>query len=508
MKPPFPLRQLVVRLGALSVEGALDAPITALAYDERRVIPGSLFFALPGRGGDATHAIPRAIERGAAAIVCEQGGHVPYRAARIRVAHCRDALATAAAAFHDHPGQKLQIVVVTGCAGRTAVAHLLGDLFAGAGVDAGLISSLGCRGGGRTLPPLTGVPEALDLQERLADFVRAGCRACVVELPGEAIAMGCLDAMEVDTVVATRVLADGEGARSHGEASRPAAWESRLSFRVPAGGRRAGGVWRVVDMLEGRATVQAGLLFHAHYGPGPAGSFRARWGRFTPRGTRLELDTPGGSCVVRLPLPGQRVARAALAAVAIAQGLRLPLPALASSLARATPVPGQLEPVSNGHPVHVLVDAGGSARELEETLQELRGVSHGRLLLLLGCGHRHAPASRPGYGEVAARCADHTVLTSDSPGTESPEVIAAQVASGFLRVKGAPPRIVPDRDVAIRELLRDARPGDCVLLAGKGHRSVQELGDCVVPFDDGAEARAVLGGHPRPSPAETVEVCA
>ena len=495
MKTLLPLRQLVGRLGALSVEGALDAPVAALAYDERRVIPGSVFFAMPDRGGDGVHAIPRAIERGAAAIVCEHGGYVPYRAARIRVANCRRAMASAAAAFYGHPSQKLQVVVVTGCRARAAVAHLLRDLLAAAGIETGVMSRLGCRCGERTLPPLAAFPEALDIQERLAEFLREGCRACIVELSPEAIEQGCLDATELDTLVATQVASDPANPATTASAAMVAAWESRLNFRAHSGPRRGGGCWRVTDLLEGRAVPAAGLLFRAHTGP-VAGSFRARCGHMTPRGTRIEIETPGGNCVVRLPLPGLRAARAALAAAAVGQGLRLPLPVLASGLARVHPVPGHLEPVSPGHAVHVLVDSGGTVADFEQSLRELRDVAPGRLLLLFGCGHRHSPATRPAYGEAAARWADHTVLTSDSPGTESAEVIAAQVASGFLGVKGAPPLVVHDRDVAIRELLRCARAGDCVLLAGKGHRAIQELGDCVVPFDDGAEARAALASQP------------
>lgn len=498
MKTPLTLRQIVSRIGALAVEGPLDVPVPALAYDARRVTPGAVFFAL-GTGEFATaDAIPLAIERGAAAIVSEQGGYLPYRATRIRVGNCRRALAAAAATLHGQPSQRMQVLVVTGCTTRLGVAHVLHGLLAATGIETGLISRLGGRFHERVLPPSGHEFEALDIQERLADFLREGCRTCIVELPATAIDHGALDTLELDAVVVTQC-------DDSGPAPAVAAWESRLGFRCVPGGRRAGGCWRVVDPMAGRPSSDDGLFLRVQAGPSPAGSFRARCLRATPKGTRLEIESPSGRIAARLPLPGRRAARAALAASAIALGLRIPHPAIAAALGRISPVPGQLEPVSDGHPVHVLVDAGGTVAEFEQCLQEARGVAAGRLLVLFGCGHRHPPALRPSYGEAAARWSDQVVLTSDSPGYESPEVIAAQVASGYLRCKGAPPRIVPDRETAITHLLRDARPGDCVLLVGKGVDAVQEIGACRSPFSDRAVARAALAELPvGPGPAPAV----
>jgi len=159
--------------------------------------------------------------------------------------------------------------------------------------------------------------------------------------------------------------------------------------------------------------------------------------------------------------------------------------------------------VRNTRGFQVLVDAAASARELETVLQEVRQFASGRVLLLFGCGSRHTAEERVAMGEVAARGADLAILTSDSPGWESPGVIAAHVASGFVRGRGVPPRIVPDRVKAIRELLREARRGDCVVLSGKGHRAVQEQAGCVLPFEDRLHASAALKElDPTPAAAE------
>lgn len=487
MRAAIPLRQLAGRLGALSIDGALDSSVAGLAYDARRVVPGSLFFAIAGAGGDGAQSIPRAIERGAAAIVSEQGGFVPYRATRIRVANCRQALAVAAATFHGQPSRKLQMVVVTGCAARAAVAQVLRALLSASGVATALLGSLGCQVGERTLPALAAAPEPLDIQELLAEASRVGDRACVIELAPEAITGGCLAASELDTLIVTEITDGADGGLRERDG-----WEGGFKFRAPGSAARDNRAWRVTDVLRGRAGLGADAALRLDCGPGHAFTVRAKLRRLTPQATRVDVETPGGPLSLNLALVGRPNARAALAAVAVAQAMKLPLPVIAAGLARLPAVAGHLEPVATDVPVHVFVDACRSASDLEAALRATREVTSGRVLLLFGCSRHHPAAARPVFGGVAARWADETIFTADNPGPESAEVISAQVASGYVPVKGAPPVMVHDRREAIRELLRLARPGDCVLLAGKGHRCVQELGDCVIPFDDREYAQAAL----------------
>jgi UDP-N-acetylmuramoyl-L-alanyl-D-glutamate--2,6-diaminopimelate ligase len=508
MTAPLKLRHLVNRFGTLKVEGALDTPVAALAYDARRVVPGAVFFAMSDRArDDGRSAIPQAIERGAAAIVCEQPGFLPYRATRIRVTDCRQALAAAAAAFHGQPSQKLQVVVVSGCAARIPVAHLLAAVFRAADIPTGVIGSHGCDLGERTLPPLEGEAEALDVQERLAEMLRSGCRAGILELSPEALDRGVLAACELDHLIFTRITAgpDGEPAAGDSPLARP--WEERLRFRrLNGGARTSGGLWQVDDALAGRAAAGAGLAFRIHGGAGPV-HYRAGQVRTSLRGTRLDLTLPGGEpLVVRLPLPGRALARAALAVVGLAHRFKLPAGAVLRGLAHAPPVPGWCEPVSPVREFHVLVDAAPTLGDFEARLRELRDLTPGRLRVLFGCGRRHPAPERPAWGEVAARWADDVVLTDDNPGHEPAAAIAAAVARGYARMNGLPPLYVPDRAAAIATILANARAGDCVLLAGKGHRAVQETGGCVVPFDDRVQARAWLRAHPARGQAVPAEV--
>jgi UDP-N-acetylmuramoyl-L-alanyl-D-glutamate--2,6-diaminopimelate ligase len=275
--------------------------------------------------------------------------------------------------------------------------------------------------------------------------------------------------------------------------------------RLNGSSRLTGGLWQVEDALAGRAASGAGLTFRIHGGAGPV-QYRAASLRAGLRGTRLDLVLPGGETgVVRLPLPGRSLARAALAVVGLAHRFKLPAGAVQRGLAQASPVPGWCEPVIAAREFHVLVDTAPSLGEFAALLRELRELTPGRLRVLFGCGWRHPAPERQAWGEVAAHEADDVVLTDDNPGHEPAAAVAAAVARGYARVKGQPPLYVPDRAAAIATLLARARTGDCVLLAGKGHRAVQEVGGCVVPFDDRARARAWLRQHParsQPVPAE------
>ncbi len=498
MKNALKLRHLAHRVRALKVDGALDTPVAALAYDARTVVPGAVFFAMPDREPAAGRfAIPRAIERGAAAIVCEHGGFLPYRATRIRVADCRRALALAAAAFHGEPSQKLQVVVVTGCAARAAVAHLLAEIFRGAGIPTGLAGSRGCSLGARTLPPLDAGVEALEVQERLAEMLRAGCRAGVLELPPEALERGVLAGGEVDHLVITRLEAgpgDVAAQQSPDRARLPEAWQNHVRLRPGPNGRRlAGGFWHVEDVLAGHAGNGAGLWLRVSGALTSAKDYRARLERADLRGTDLHVTAPEGDAWhARLRLPGRGLARAALAAAALALRWKLPLSAVQRGLVDAAAVPGRLEPVGTVRGAPVLVDATPALEDFEAALRELRALTPGCLRVMFGCGWRHPAAARPAWGATAARWADDVILTDDNPGREAPAALAAAVAAGFASVAGHPPRYVPDRAAAIAAVLARAQAGDCVLLAGKGHHTVQELGPCVAPFDDRAVARAYL----------------
>jgi UDP-N-acetylmuramoyl-L-alanyl-D-glutamate--2,6-diaminopimelate ligase len=252
---------------------------------------------------------------------------------------------------------------------------------------------------------------------------------------------------------------------------------------------------QITDPTHGRAHAGADLAVQL-LERGPAQTFSARAIHLTTQETRFQLVTPQGVTPARVPLVGRRNLHCVLAALAVARALPLPAAALARGLMWLPPVPGRLEPVAARPDVPVFVEAAPSADDLAAALEALQGAGAGRLLLLVGCDRRQPSPQRLRFGEVAARLAHLTVVTSNNPGREAPERIAADVAGGYRAVRGELPPLVPDRRAAIHQLIRAARPGDCVVLAGKGHETWEEVGDCVVPFDDREHACEALAARP------------
>jgi UDP-N-acetylmuramoyl-L-alanyl-D-glutamate--2,6-diaminopimelate ligase len=378
------------------------------------------------------------------------------------------------------------------------VAYVLYALCQAAGLSAGLIGGLGCRVADRVLPPLGSDPEALDVQELLSGMRRSGCQTCVVELPTAAIQQGCLDSTDLFALVSVdwsprdgqkATTRDGPNDSSSRCTGAPSShgWDP-----VESGGSRP---WRIARCASeaGEEAEEINLYFQGAFRSALAsGLLRGAFQRLGPGSSRVEVRTPAGPLSLRIPFPGRANARAVMAAAAVALALRLPGRDIEHAVARLEPIPGHLEPVITRRPFRVLVDGCRSVAEFEQTLRAVREFTPARVLLLFGCGAGHDRSARARIGELAARGADLAVLTSDNPGWEAPEVIAAQVASGYIRIRGLAPRFIPDRGEAIRRLLGEASAGDCVLLAGKGHRPLEQVAGCVLPFDDRAHARAAL----------------
>jgi UDP-N-acetylmuramoyl-L-alanyl-D-glutamate--2,6-diaminopimelate ligase len=460
-------------------DGAPPVEVTALAYDNRAVAPGTLFFCVPGFTRDGHDFAPDAVARGAAALVVERplGLGVP----EIVVPSVRRAMAPAAARLYGDPTATLTAVGITGTNGKTTSAFLLRALLEAGGRRTGLLGTVTAVVGGRHHEVARTTPEAIDLQRTFREMLDAGDEAVVMEVSSHALALGRADAIHWAASVFTNLTQDHLD--FHPTMEDYFAAKRRL-LRATDGARVVN-----VDDAYGRRLAEE-LPDAITIGvDNPDAQLRATDVRTSMAGSRFALD----GLELEVGLPGRFNVLNALGAVAVARELGVPDDVIAAALPHADRAPGRFEPVDEGQGFAVLVDYAHTPDSLDNVLRAARGLTAGRVIVVFGCGGDRDRGKRPLMGAVARDRADVVIVTSDNPRSEDPEQIIAEVLAGA----GAGAQAVPDRREAIARAVGLAEPGDAVVIAGKGHERGQEIARGVkLPFDDVDVAREALRGAP------------
>ncbi len=482
--------------------GDLRVAVSGLHYDSRRIAPGNVFVAMRGETSDGNRFIPDALARGAAAIVsdCATGsaGSQPHPGLPwVRVAHGRRALAVLSANFFGHPADRLRMIGITGTNGKTTTSFLLEGLLAAAGLGpVALIGTIEYHVAAKVMPAPHTTPEALELNLMFADAVAAKppARAAVMEVSSHALAQERTYGIAFDTAVFTNLTRDHLDYHGTMEAYFEA--KTALFTGLGAAPPRIGVIntddpWGV--KLARIATAAGSRL--AGYGI-RTGDLRTEQVALSAQGTSFLLKTPSGSVELRSRLVGEVSVYNILAAAAAAMAAGASLDAIVQAVAKFTSVPGRFERVDAGQPFTVVVDyahTDDALRNLTSVARDLvsRSRPAGRVITVFGCGGDRDRSKRPLMGEAAGRGSDLCVLTSDNPRSEDPLAIMAEAESG-LQKAGARYAAEPDRRLAIALAIREARPGDIVLIAGKGHEKIQLTRAGSAPFDDVEEAREAL----------------
>lgn len=474
---------------ALSVTGGDDVDIKGLAYDSRQVKPGFLFVAVPGRHHDGAAFIDDALKRGAVAVIGEQPlalRHVPY----VQVPDARIVLADIACAYFENPSASLDVYGVTGTNGKTTVAYMLRALLTASGRRAGLISSVCYEIGSRVIPANRTTPEAPDLQAMLRKIEEAGCDSVIMEVSSHALDQHRVRGMDYDVAIYTNLSRDHLD--YHGNMESYFDVKRRLFTSLGRGGKEAIAVINRDDAW-GRtlaADVAAGTVSVVTYGASAEADVRAENIRLQSDGSRFTVQTPWGTTPICLRQLGRFNVSNALAAIAACGARGMELERMVDALETMEGVPGRLQSVAGGQPFNVFVDYAHTDDALNNVLSILREITAGRMVLVFGCGGDRDRGKRAPMGAAAERHADHTYITSDNPRTENPECIAQEIAAGFTDASRY--TLCLDRGEAIRAALTEARAGDTVLIAGKGHEHYQEFGQTIIPFDDAEVARKIL----------------
>ena len=476
-----------------AVDAAIDGPasgvsVTGATLRAAEARPGDLFAALPGARAHGADFVAQARAAGAVAVLTDPTGLDRARAAGLPVLvhpRPRDVLGPAAASVYGDPTRRLRVLGVTGTSGKTTVAHLLEAGLAAAGRTTGLVGTVGVRVAGAALPSAFTTPEAPDLQALFALMLEQGVTDVAMEVSSHALALGRVAGTcfavgaftnlsqdhldfhaDMDDYFEAKASLFAPGRSEHAVVCVDDEWGVRLAARTPEAvtvATRCPADWCAGDVVVAADGTQA----------------------FT-------AATPHGPVPVRLRLPGPFNVANALVALACLDAAGVPPTVAAEGLARVA-VPGRMQRVDHGQPFLAVVDYAHKPAAVAALLDALRPQVAGRLLVVLGAGGDRDRAKRPLMGAAAAARAELLVVTDDNPRSEDPAAIRAEVLAG---ARGEPRRgevrEIGDRADAIAAAVAAARPGDAVVVAGKGHETGQKIGEVTLPFDDAEQLTAAI----------------
>ncbi len=481
------LKNLLIGVDVVKVTGP-EVEASSLAYDSRRVGPGALFVALRGEKTDGNRFIAQAVERGAAAIASElPHSAVPAGVAWVQVRDARKALATAAANFYSHPADALKLAGITGTKGKTTVSYVVDAILRAAGAKSGLFGTVEYRTPAGTREARTTTPESLDLQSFLAEVRDAGGTHAAFEVSSHALGLDRVWGCRFTVAVYTNL--DRDHLDFHKTMDAYFAAKRRLFEGTGKGAPEVG----VINTDDPHGLSLKGLAGRTlTYGLKDGADITTKKIDLTFDGVAFTAQTPAGKIEVRSPLVGRVNVYNILAAIGAALGLGIEASAIEAGVAGLKNVPGRFERVDAGQPFLVVVDyahTGDSAASLIATARELN--PNGHILTVFGCGGERDRARRPLMGEAVGRGSHRLYLTTDNPRSEDPRNIINDILVGVQKA-GAEYVVIEDRTEAIHRAVEEARPGDIVLLVGKGHERYQILGERVLPWSDADEARKAL----------------
>jgi UDP-N-acetylmuramoyl-L-alanyl-D-glutamate--2,6-diaminopimelate ligase len=476
------------------LEGNGDVEVTGISFDSRRVKPGDLFVAVSGLHEDGHAFASDAVARGAVALALERPGPMPQGTPVLLLQSTRIGLAEIAAEFYGRPARKLRVAGITGTDGKTTTTHMAEHVLQASGIQAGAMSTVAFTVSGTETDNVSGqtTTEAPQVQAWLQRMVEAGVQCAVIETTSHALVQERVRGCDFDVAAFTNV--------GHDHLDYHPTWEDYLEAKA-----------RLIDLTAAAADkgiektavlnrddrsyeklARRPIARRWSYGLTTAADLHPLDLSVSGEGSHFRMKTPIGETDVTLVVPARFNIYNALCAAGVCLALGVPLEAVGTGLAGFEGVRGRLEPVDLGQDFRVFIDFAHSAGALASALAELRPFTPGRLIAVFGSTAR-SNHDRPGMGRAAAEFADFFIITTDDPLSEDPVEIAREVQSGALgKSPGRDYEVVIDRRAAIRRAIEFAKPGDCVLLAGKGHERTMRTANGAEPWDERAEAEAAI----------------
>ncbi len=474
--------------GALTGDESVAVP--DVTHDSRQVREGSLFVAVRGLKIEGTQFVGQALERGAVGVISEQERPADFRAAWIKVEDARCALALASAEVHRHPSRELQLVGITGTNGKTTTAYLISAIAEAAGETGAMLTTVESQIGHQREKAERTTPEASDTQRFLRRAVAAGCRMAVMECSSQALDLRRCDGLQVSLAVFTNLTRDHLDYHHTMEnyfAAKLCLFDGSLGVEPRVSIINVDDAYgvKLAEELEARGRRVVRYALEA------AADVRASDIEITLEGMRFKIETEQWTSSFYSPLVGRPHIYNILAAVACGLELGYETEKIARGIETGGGAPGRFERVEHEGDFAVIVDYAHTDDALLNVLRTARDVARGRIITVFGCGGDRDRTKRAPMGEAAATLSDFIILTSDNPRTEDPLAILADAEVGLLPV-GKPYEKIVDRREAIHRAINEARTGDVVLIAGKGHEDYQIIGSRVIHFDDREVAREAL----------------
>lgn len=480
-------KQLFSILPGASITGKLRKPLTLLTDDSRRVTPGACYIAVKGTQFDGHAAIPQAVADGAVAIVAESPCP-PDMAERgvvwVQVPDSHRANGLLMSAWHDFPSHQMVVLGVTGTNGKTTISYLANAIFRATWQKAGLIGTIAYDDGRRRTPSHNTTPGSAELQAMLADMVQNGCRAVAMEVSSHALVQQRTAGTHFRVAIFTNLTQDHLD--YHGSMENYYQAKKSLFTRMAeASDHKAVAVINIDDAYGRRLAEELTPLMKVRtFGSAAEADFRMSPRLLSLKGSQYELVYQKRSYLVRTPLIGAFNVSNSLAALAGVVAAGVNLRDAISCLAQSPQVPGRMELVSSVNNVQCFVDYAHTPDAVENVCRTMKELCHqGRLITVFGCGGDRDRTKRPLMGAAAARFSDICLVTSDNPRSENPESIIDEIMPGIPAEKQ---HRITDRAEAIRAALEMSRPGDVVLIAGKGHENYQIFADETITFSDAA----------------------
>lgn len=472
------IEKITERMDYQLLSGNIRQEITALVYDSRKIVPGCMFVCIKGAAFDGHTCIDEAAQKQAAAVVVEQDIKIPQGPAVLKVSDTRLALAELSAAWFHHPAEQLKTIGITGTKGKTTTTYMIQSILESAGRKVGLIGTIEAVIGQEHIPAANTTPESYLLQQYFRKMADAGCDTCVMEVSSQGLMMHRVGGFSFDIGIFTNIEPDHIGPNEHASFEEYLACKGMLFRQCKTGIVNADDA-HVQDVIAGH-TCEIET-----YGFSQQADLRAQ-------DVRL-VHTPGylgvayhaaGICDfdVEIDVPGKFSVYNSLTAIAVCRHFDVPAENMKQALKQAK-VKGRIEMVKVSDDFSLMIDYAHNAMSLTSLLTTLREYEPGRLVCLFGCGGNRSKIRRYEMGEVSGRLADLTIITSDNPRDEDPQAIIDDIKQGIAKTDGKFVEII-DRKEAIRYAIQNGKPGDVIVLAGKGHEDYQEIHGKKYPMDE------------------------